>query len=189
MYQSRYNQNALENVVISELMSAYGDDVYEKCFLDTSSTSYWVNFYLVFFKANLVTVVTKDTYIRETVANIYKTLDTVDVLTLDLHERVGIFEDQYDIITSFGVVDTLVNDAKWQKTLENLCFYLKPGGIMLVSGDFTNNSQTHPNIKTRSRSLWAALLHNNRCTIEKMITDELFMGAIRGNVLVIRKNE
>ncbi len=189
MYQTRYNQNVLENVVISEIVNNYGEDVYEKCFLETSSTPHWVNFYLTFFRANLVTMVTRDKYIVESVRNRYKTLDGIDVLTLDIEDRIGVFESQYDIITSFGLMDTLVGYKRWQRSLENLCFYLKPGGMLLASGDFTRTEHTHQSIKTRSKAMWVAIAHNNRCTIDKIILNELFMGTMRGNVLVIKKNE
>ena len=189
MYQSRYNQNILENVVISELMAAYGEDIHEKCFLETSSTAHWVNFYLAFFRASLVTMVTRNTHIVESVSNRYKTLDAVDVLALCIEDRIGIFESQYDVISSFGLMDTMVDDKRWQRSLENLCFYLKPGGILLTSGDFTRTERTHQHMKTRSKAMWSAIIRNCGCSLDKLIVNEFFMGAMRGNVLVIRKNE
>lgn len=120
--------------------------------------------------------------------------------------------DGFDFVTAIGVMFHIVDDSAWRTTIANLAAITKPGGLLLVGGEFgdtTRNVQFHADdakpmrdvkpadgepyrVSKRVRSLsdWeAALAATGNLEIVTTIFTEGAAGLVtpENNVLVLRR--
>ncbi|MBV5347126.1 hypothetical protein JZU46_02770 [bacterium] len=189
-YKTKFLNNMFENVIISEMLKVYNEDIYDKCFMDVSTKDNLIQFYLEQLHAALVTVVCGDKeskYIHKFRKEKYIDYDQIDVLRFALDERIGAFKQQYNIITAFNTLDTYVDDHIWQTSVENLLSYLKPGGICFVNGTFLDTKIVGNVRKLRSKGVWKVLAKKCGCYVDTIIENPLVSIYENDKIMVIRK--
>lgn len=62
---------------------------------------------------------------------------------------------QFDIVSAIGVMFHIVDDARWLAALANLAKALKPDGLLLVGGDFGNETRNVQFHRTDRFESWA----------------------------------
>lgn len=191
LYHTKYHYNMVENGIVDFLRGLYSEDILNKYVLDIGlGTGHWVDFYLEFLKANVTAVDFSDIVIKRAKEK-YLSVPNVDVLQLDISDRVGAFHEQYNVINAIGVMFHLVDDDLWQAAVENLCFYLKPGGSLIVGGDFTETKRISHHRKVRSLGVWKAMVSSCGCAVQDVTYFDWFKGTtagqLRNNLLLVRK--
>ncbi len=151
--ESRFHYNATENSIIRALtrcapISNQPPSVWRFAqarrnwkVLDVGSgTGHWVEFYLDVYLAKVVTAVEfvpqMAEYLREKfAARPEVTILQADVATDPLPAR------EFDVVNAIGVMFHIVNDDLWRQAVGRLLGSLKPDGLMLVGGDFGEESR------------------------------------------------
>ncbi len=190
MYEMKYTTNVIENIIITAILNV-SDELQGKCIMDISKNSHWVDFYLCYLKPTLLTCIGSMDPLSSLLSSKYSSNDIVDVLDLKTYDRIGIFEEQYDLVTDFMPFFLRIEDDRlWQRYIENMCFYLKPGGLFIVTGDFTRTYTSEYYGKLRSEGIWKAIVGNCNCSVVNVI-DNYIKGLTNevSNIMVIKKNE
>jgi SAM-dependent methyltransferase len=112
-----------------------------------SGTGHWIDFFRnVFFFAEAVGVEIAPQmaeYLREKYAN----NPAVKICSLDISDSpFALRDDRFDLVSAIGVIFHVVDDGRWHQAIKNLASVLKPGGVLIVGGDFgveTRNVQFH----------------------------------------------
>ncbi len=110
-----------------------------------SGTGHWVDFYLDVYLARSVTAVEFVPQMAEFLRGKYAARPEVTVLQADIAAD-PLPAREFDIVNAIGVMFHIVNDELWRQAIERLLASLKPDGLMLVGGDFgdeTRNVQFH----------------------------------------------
>jgi SAM-dependent methyltransferase len=162
--EARFHYNAVENGIIRAMMRReppppYGPTVTAwramqqrrgLRLLDIGSgTGHWIDFFRsTFFVAEAVAIEIAPVmaaYLRRK----YQPDPHVRVLTLDAagqELRPDAIGGPVDYVSAIGVMFHIVDDERWKRTLANLAGCLKPGGLMVVGGDFgpvTRDAEIH----------------------------------------------
>ncbi len=186
-----YLSNSIINNYIYLIHKYLDDDISQSCTLHFNTDLKVLNFMIdAMGPDGLITVVdNKVTYRLSSFEE--EALDFgLDFIDTPMYERIGAFRNQYDFITVSDVINT-VNDKKWQATLENLCFYLKPGGLCVIHSSVTPIKTTE--FKTHSLGVWKAIVNK---TADCKIIETLPLDSLNfldnyyfTDLIVVRKNE
>jgi SAM-dependent methyltransferase len=141
---SRYHYNCTENAIIESLLDV---PLREPDVLDIGPGSgHWLGFYLDVYGAKSVVGLELS---GSAVAQLREKFDgneRVQIQHGDLSEPGLDLGRQFDIINAIGVIFHIVEDALWEAAILNAARHLKPGGRMVVGGQFgrlTSNVQFH----------------------------------------------
>lgn len=110
-----------------------------------SGTGHWVDFYLDVYLAKSVTAVEFVPQMAEFLRGKYAARPEVTVLQADIAVEL-LPAREFDIVNAIGVMFHIVNDDLWRRAIASLFASLKPDGLVLVGGDFgdeTRNVQFH----------------------------------------------
>jgi SAM-dependent methyltransferase len=156
--ESRFHYNACENAVIrclgklmpiANLPPRVWQFTQERRALQVldigSGTGHWVDFYLDVYLARAVTAVEFVPQMAEFLRAKYAGRGEVTVLAADIVDE-PLPEGAFDIVNAIGVMFHIVDDERWRCAVARLLAALKPGGLMLVGGDFgaeTRDVQFH----------------------------------------------
>ena len=180
---NNYYNNLIENYVFKMLYKYCSTHFDDLCVLDTTTEGYWIDFYLNTIQATLVTSMGADASKTKP----FMDMVNYDFLDKELHENIGPFIKQYDIIHVLDSLSFELSDYKWQKSLENLCSYLKSGGFMIITGDL-QSSYTENTCRHRSSGLWRAIINNSGCSVKQLIkTPSSSIITIPNDILIVGK--
>ena len=156
--ESRFHYNATENSIIRALVHYEslppGAEMWhllqsrkEWRVLDIGSgTGHWIDFYRdVFFAAHVTGIEIVDDMAKFLGAK-YNGQDNVDIINTDISADGFTLPAPYDVVNAIGVMFHIVDDDKWLAALKNLAAATKPGGLLVMGGDFgdeTRNVQFH----------------------------------------------
>jgi SAM-dependent methyltransferase len=156
--ESRFHYNACENAIIRVLAKRipvagqtpavwrFAQERRAWRVLDVGSgTGHWVDFFLDVYLAQAVTAVEFVPQMAAFLRAKYADLPQVTVLAADIVEE-QLPERAFDIVSAIGVLFHIVDDAGWRRAVRRLFEALKPGGLLLVGGDFgaeTRDVQHH----------------------------------------------
>jgi len=156
--ESRFHYNACENAIIRCLtrltpVAGQAPSVWRFAqerrawrVLDVGSgTGHWVDFYLDVYLAKAVTAVEFVPQMTGYLRGKYAGRDAVTVLEADIVND-PLPARSFDIVNAIGVVFHIVDDGHWRRAVETLLGAAKPGGIVLIGGDFgaeTRDVQFH----------------------------------------------
>lgn len=156
--EARFHYNACENAVIRSLarltpVAGQPPSVWRFAqerrawqVLDVGSgTGHWVDFYLDVYLARAVTAVEFVPQMVEYLRVKYAACDRVTVLAANVVED-PLPERAFDIVNAIGVMFHIVDDQHWRRAVARMLVAVKPGGLMLVGGDFgaqTRDVQFH----------------------------------------------
>lgn len=185
-YKLKFIDNLYENAVMSKMHDFYGDTLVDRCFFDISLNKNLVNFYLNYLYASLITVPCGDATIYNSFERTFSNEYNVDILNFMLEERIGIFENQYDVVIAFNTLNNIADNHLWLSIVENLLFYLKPNGLFFINGDFSKNT-VDGETKYRSRGVWNTIVKKCNCCVDSIIKTPLSNLSGLNDILVIRK--
>jgi len=156
--ESRFHYNACENAIIRVLtlfapVAGQAPSVWRFAqerrawrVLDVGSgTGHWVDFYLDVYLAKAVTAVEFVPQMSGFLRGKYAGRDAVTVLEADIVND-ALPARSFDIVNAIGVIFHIVDDGHWRRAVENLLGAAKPGGLVLIGGDFgaeTRDVQFH----------------------------------------------
>ena len=110
-----------------------------------SGTGHWVDFYLDVYLAREVTALEFVPQMADFLRAKYAGRPEVTVLQADVASD-PLPAARFDIVNAIGVMFHIVDDGLWKQAVARLLAVLKPGGLMLIGGDFgteTRNVQFH----------------------------------------------
>ena len=151
--ESRFHYNATENSIIRALTRrapignqppsvwrfAQGRRAWKV--LDVGSgAGHWVDFYLDVYLAKSVTAVEFVPQMAEFLREKYASRPEVTVLQADVATD-PLPAREFDIVNAIGVMFHIVNDDLWRQAIARLLASLKPDGLMLVGGDFGDETR------------------------------------------------
>lgn len=219
----RFHYNATENSIIGLLAKLHPFPPMRKVWssmqsraawrvLDIgSATGHWIDFYRDVYRAAHITGVELTprmaTYLRQ------KYNGTVDIIEADIADQPPAIEP-VEIISAIGVMFHITDDDRWQKAIRNLASVLKPGGLMLVGGEFgteTKDVQFHKtdqfaswtehdttagppklvNKRVRSLEAWSSAASTHGLTIVDLVRTAIpaEVRTPENNLLVLRRTE
>jgi SAM-dependent methyltransferase len=205
--ESRFHYNATENSVIRCLTKrapignlspsvwrfAQGRRAWKV--LDIGSgTGHWVDFYLDVYLASSVTAVEFVPQMADFLRSKYAARPAVTVLEADVATD-PLPAGEFDIVSAIGVMFHIVNDDLWKQAIARLLAALKPDGLMLVGGDFgdeTRDVQFHRvdqfetwrehdaapsaaalvNKRVRSLQQWTQVVHELGATVVEIVRSD-----------------
>lgn len=156
--ESRFHYNATENSIIRGLLRRepppdgkmvetwrFMEQRRQRRLLDIGSgTGHWIDFFReVFFVAEAVGVEVTETmsaYLQDK----YRDDPAVTILQDDIVDpafTADAIGGPVDFVSAIGVMFHIVEDARWARAMANLAGLLKPGGLMLIGGDFGAESR------------------------------------------------
>ncbi len=163
--ESRFHYNAVENTIIKALLGRQPPPAPAMVeawramqrrsgtrLLDVGSgTGHWIDFFTdVFLVSEAVGIEIADR-MAQYLEQKYRDRPNVRILCGDVVEESFLSSqgvEPVDLITAIGVMFHIVDDERWFRALRNLAAMLKPGGLLLVGGDFgwrTADVQFHNN--------------------------------------------
>lgn len=188
--KDKYYFNFTENIIIKHYNQTYLHSLYNRCILDVSLDDYWVDFYLDYFDPCVVTTIGSPKPFVDYMKNKYSDQPIVEILNNDIQEHIGIFEKQFDVVNVIDIMFRFTDDYLWKTSIRNLCFYLKPGGLLFISGNFEDNTFNTGSNKFRSLKVWKRILNIYGCQIEEVYNAYTFGNDFSThNLLVVKKNE
>lgn len=105
-----------------------------------SGTGHWVDFYLDVYLAKSVTAVEFVPQMAEFLRGKFAARHEVTVLQADIATD-PLPARTFDIVSAIGVMFHIVNDDLWRQAIARLLGSLKPDGLMLVGGDFGDETR------------------------------------------------
>ena len=163
--ESRFHYNAVENAIIRALLRrnppprGAGVDLWRmfeqraaRRMLDIGSGSgHWIDFFRDVFFVKQVTGIEitqrMSKFLEEKYAgNPDVTVHCADAASPSFLASLPALEGSMDYVSAIGVMFHIVDDDRWRQAMRNLAAALKPGGLLIVGGDFgatTRNVQFH----------------------------------------------
>lgn len=160
-----YYCNLLENECLKAMHKHFKGDFRQKCVLGVDLDFRSSEFFLFNCLASVCTCI--GTHRPKNIDN-----PRFDFLESTLYDKIGVFEEQYDTVYVGSDLSMFSDDIKWQKVVENLCFYLTSGGILFIPGNFKSTKTVSKYIKTRSLNIWKAVINNCGCSVDKVVMDK-----------------
>ena len=160
-----YYQNMLENACLKAMHEHFAGDFRHKCVMGIDLDFRSSEFFLFNCMATICTCL--GTHKPKLIDN-----PRFDFLENTLYSKVGVFEDQYDVVYVDSDLSMFSDDSQWQNAVENLCFYLKVGGLLFIPGNFDSTKVVSKYIKTRSLNIWKVIINNCGCSVEKIVLDK-----------------
>lgn len=156
---TKYHYNLVENGIIDAL-GALGDDNETGDVLDIGSgTGHWIDFYAEYLAARSVTGTDFSQVAAGALQTRYAGRESLSVHRMDVCEHRADFDDSFDVINAIGVMFHIVEDERWREALENFGRYLRPGGHVIVGGDFGERTEELGVMRrVRSMEQWRATL-------------------------------
>lgn len=163
--EARFHYNAVENAIIEALTKLYPIPEMRKVWrfaqsraewrvLDVGSgTGHWIDFFLEVYLAAQVTGIELTAQMAGFLREKYAGEDSVQILQADVSEPLTI--EPVDIVSAIGVMFHIIDDARWLKAIENLASVLKNEGLMIVGGDFGDETRDVQFHKTDRFNSWA----------------------------------
>ncbi len=157
--ETKYHYNLVENGIIDLLAqndaSIQGGDV-----LDVGSgTGHWIDFYAKIMGARTVTGVDFSELSAQALSKRYEPIESIRVEHMDVTAHRADFDQGFDLINAIGVMFHIVDDDLWRQSLGHFANYLRPGGTVIVGGDFGDKSEELGVMRrTRSLALWEETL-------------------------------
>lgn len=156
--ESRFHYNATENSIIRALLRFEplppGAEMWhlmqarkEWRVLDIGSgTGHWIDFYRdVFFAKHVAGIEIVDA-MADRLREKYKGIEGIEIIHADISADDFRMPLPFDIVNAIGVMFHIVDDRKWLTALHNLTLLTKPGGLLVMGGDFgeeTRDVQFH----------------------------------------------
>lgn len=141
----------LQLLVLRDVLKNYGISSVGKKVLDVGcGTGVFSRFYL----RNSAQVTGID-ITTTSIEKLRKSLPEGKFITMDISEKLTAkedFENQFDLINMLNVIFHIVDDEKFERTLENLAACLKEGGYLLIS-DYFGDEDIVPAPNTKLRGL------------------------------------
>jgi SAM-dependent methyltransferase len=222
--ETRFHYNATENSIIRALIHLVplpiGAEIWhftqqrqEWKVLDIGSgTGHWIDFYRrTFFAAHVTGIEIVDemaAYLKEK----YAADDAIEIFNTDISGPDCDFPVQYDLINAIGVMFHIVDDGLWRNAMRNIVAATKPGGILVIGGDFgpvSRNNQFHKkdefsswrehassataeaivNKRLRSLSEWQSVAQENRLEVVDLVRSDIdqHISTPENDVLLLRK--
>lgn len=156
--ETRFHYNATENSIIRALLHHEplppGAELWhmmqqrkEWRVLDIGSgTGHWIDFYRNTFFATHVTGIEIVDDMADYLQKKYKDIPAITILQGDISQDDFTLAEPFDVINAIGVMFHIVDDNRWRTALSNLAALTKPGGLLVMGGDFgdtTYNDQFH----------------------------------------------
>lgn len=151
--EARFHYNACENAIIRCLtrlapVANQAPSVWQFAqsrrawkVLDVGSgTGHWVDFYLDVYLAKSLTAVEFVPQMAEFLRGKYAGRNEVTILEADIVND-PLPARSFDIVNAIGVMFHIVEDDRWSRAVGNLLAAVKPGGLMLVGGDFGSETR------------------------------------------------
>ena len=143
---ARFHYNQVENGIMEGLERLDPEPSGPPAVLDVGSGSgHWVDFYLEVVGASSVTAVELSNVAAESLRGKYAG-QPVTVVAADIADPDVGLGGPYEIVNAIGVMFHIVEDERWEAALATLARHLRPGGILVVSGQFglaTRDVQFH----------------------------------------------
>ncbi len=157
--EARFHYNAVENAIIRSMLRrepAPDEKMAETWrlfqqrrnlrLLDIGSgTGHSIDFFLEIFLVNEAVGIEISTEMAAFLHDKYQDTPGVTILEADIAGEPLTAEDvgaPFDFISAIGVMFHIVEEAHWKRGIANLAAVLKPGGLMLVGGDFGAETKT-----------------------------------------------
>ncbi len=159
----KFHYNATENSIIAALAKLYPFPLMRKLWssmqsrtawrvLDIGSgTGHWIDFYRNIYRAAHVTGVELTPQMASYLRQKYD--GAVQILEADISDQPPPIEP-VDIVSAIGVMFHITDDDRWRKAIGNLAAVLKPGGLMLIGGEFGTETKDVQFHKTDQFSSW-----------------------------------
>ncbi len=151
-YETKYHYNLVENGII-DILGQGATSIEVGDVLDVGSgTGHWIDFYAKIMEARSVTGVDFSELASQALSRRYEAIDSIRVERADITVRRTGFDASFDLINAIGVMFHIVDDRLWRQALENFAGYLRPGGTVIVGGDFGDEGE-ELGVMRRTRSL------------------------------------
>jgi hypothetical protein len=160
-----YYQNLLENECLKAMHVHFNGEFRHKCVLGIDLDFRSSEFFLFNCLASFCTCIGK--HAPENISN-----SRFDFLEEVVYNKIGVFEGQYDVVYVGSDLSLILDDIQWQRSVENLCFYLNSGGLLFIPGNFKRTPAVFSPLKIRSFNIWKALVNNYGCSVEKITMDK-----------------
>jgi len=192
-YWTKYHYNLVENGIL-EILHEQKKAERKLSVLDVGvGTGHWIEFYSSLFYIERMVGVDFCQPPLEKLKE--KKLDRkISLLSWDISAKVPkrLQSMQFDVVNAIGVIFHIVDDAKWENAIKNLFSLLKPEGILIVGGDFGNETKERGVMrKSRSLEMWLDLLNQLNGKVVAVKRYNWWAGAdnngITDNLLAIQK--
>ena len=161
--EARFHYNAVENAIILALARRmpfpkpaiwrFAQARANWRVLDIGSgTGHWIDFFRETYLSGQVIGVELVPQMAEHLRRKYG--DDVQIIEADVAES-PLPVDNVDIVSAIGVMFHIIDDARWHRTIGHLATTLKPGGLMLVGGDFGPETRDVQFNKTDRFNSWS----------------------------------
>jgi protein-L-isoaspartate O-methyltransferase len=132
--KTRYHYNAVENSILYHFFEH--PPTPGMAVLDVGSgAGHWIDFYRSVLGAGRVVGVELVPQVAAALQRKYEGNDDVTVLNGDVVDGVDA-QPPFDVVNAIGVMFHIVEDDRWRRAVANLAAMLRPGGVMIVGGQF-----------------------------------------------------
>ena len=169
--EARFHYNAIENSIINALAKIVPPPPTQLVeawrilklreglrALDIGSgAGHWIDFMRAVFHVSDVVGVELTEQVADILRRKYAKGSGVTILCADIAEPgfdVDAIGGPVDYATAIGVMFHIVNDERWERAIANIASALKPGGKLIVGGDFGLITQNRESVKTVQFSDW-----------------------------------
>ena len=133
--RTRYHYNAVENSILDHFI--VHPAAADMAVLDVGSgAGHWIDFYRGMLGAARIVGVERDAEVAAALERKYAGEDGVTILAGDIVDPSLATGDGFDVANAIGVMFHIVDDGPWQIAIANIARRLRPGGTMLVGGQF-----------------------------------------------------
>ncbi len=162
-----YHYASVELLILRHLRNHRVDLAGFRCCDLGSGSGHWIDFYLGLGAAHCLGIDISEksvAFLREKYGNDGR----VNISHGGLPEALSIAEAPFDLINAIGVMFHVVNDADWERCVDQIGRNVRPGGHLVVGGHFgwldginvQFDQQRRVNKRLRSRGHWRRVLRS-----------------------------
>lgn len=148
-----YHYNCVENSIL-EIQAEYEFGKNPSIIDLGSGYGHWVKFFLKLYPETQIRAYDISQKCVDTMNDYFKKQDNIKFLCDDFSSADFEFDFKSQIVNAIGVMFHITNDEKWETALQNISNSLEKGGLLIVGGEFgeeTKNLQFH---KVDNYSSW-----------------------------------